>query len=78
MLVLAQGMLVLPELLAGVTDSAQWAKVYPDVDILRFIPVAMNRTAGDVRRIHGVDERVGCDAFLDAVRFYVQYMRTIL
>ena len=77
-LLLSQGMLVVPELLAGLTDSAQWSKHHPGVPILRFVPCPINRTAGDVGRIHGVDERVGTDAYLAGIRFYVQYMRTTL
>ena len=73
-----QGMLVIPELLAGMTDSAQWAAHYPDTPILRLAPVAMNRTAGDVKRIHGVNERVSIQAYLDAIAFYVHYMRSTL
>ena len=73
-----QGMIVAPELLAGMTDSACWARVFPSTPILRFTPMTINRTAGDLKRIHGVDERVGCASYLDAVRFYVRYMQTSL
>ena len=73
-----QGMIVAPELLAGVTDSSYWAREFPSTPILRFTPNAINRTAGDLKRIHGVDERVGCSAYLNAIRFYVRYMQTSL
>jgi hypothetical protein len=42
---------------------------------IRFIPVAFNRTAGDVGRVHGIDERVSVGAFLDAIRFYVRFIQ---
>ena len=76
--ILMQGMIVAPELLAGTTDSARWAQVFPATPILRFAPLSINRTAGDLKRIHGVNERVRCSAYLDAIRFYVRYMQTSL
>ena len=45
---------------------------------MRFMPVAMNRTAGDLKRIHGMDERVAEGAFLDAIRFYIRFFQLAL
>ena len=45
---------------------------------MRFMPLAMNRTAGDLKRIHGMDERVAEGAFLDAIRFYTRFFQLAL
>lgn len=53
----SQSMIVTPHLLSGGTDSKHYAKLAP-TSIYRFVPLVMNRTANDVARIHGKDERV--------------------
>lgn len=70
----AQAVAVLPFLLTGGTDSKHYQNLCGGQTI-RFIPVAMNRTAGDVGRVHGIDERVSIEAFLDAIRFYMRFMQ---
>jgi carboxypeptidase PM20D1 len=65
---------VVPFLLTGGTDSKHYQAIAGG-QTLRFMPVAMNRTAGDLKRIHGIDERVSTTAFLDAVRFYVRILQ---
>ena len=74
---IAQVVAAVPFLLTGGTDS----KHYVDLcggQTLRFLPVAMNRTAGDLKRIHGIDERVAESAFLDAIRFYIRFFQLAL
>ncbi len=64
---------MVPFLLTGGTDSKHYQRLAAG-RTARFIPVAMNRTAGDLARIHGIDERVSTEAFLDAIRFYIRFM----
>ena len=74
---LVQVVATVPFLLTGGTDS----KHYQDLcggQTLRFMPVAMNRSAGDLKRIHGMDERVAEGAFLDAIRFYIRFFQLAL
>ena len=67
----------MPFLLTGGTDSKHYVGLCGG-QTLRFMPVAMNRTAGDLKRIHGMDERVAEDAFLDAIRFYTRFFQLAL
>lgn len=60
------GAVVAPGLVLGGTDSRHFTGIAEDV--YRFVPLWME--AGDVSRIHGIDERVGVDRHADAVRFY--------
>ena len=74
---LLQVVATVPFLLTGGTAS----KHYQDLcggQTLRFMPVAMNRTEGDLKRIHGMDERIAEDAFLDAIRFYIRFFHLAL
>ncbi len=41
---------------------------------MRFLPIALNRTAGDLRRVHGVDERLATSSYLGAVAFYTRFL----
>ena len=58
--------------LAG-TDSKHYAALAPDV--YRFAPLRLG--AGDARRIHGTDERIGVANYVEMVRFYIQLMRNV-
>jgi carboxypeptidase PM20D1 len=62
---------VTPWLVVGATDSRHYARLTPNV--LRFIGTAIGRD--DLRRVHGMDERVGVQAYGDAVRVYLQLLR---
>ena len=42
-------------------------------NVLRFFGAAIG--ADDIRRIHGIDERIGVGAYADAVRIYLQLLR---
>lgn len=75
--VLDQAVAVVPFLLTGGTDSKHYQALCGG-RTLRFAPVAMNRTAGDLKRVHGIDERVSTEAFLDAIRFYIRFLTLAL
>lgn len=62
---------VAPWLLVAATDSRHYAPLSPNV--LRFFGAAIG--ADDIRRIHGIDERIGVGAYADAVRIYLQLLR---
>ena len=66
-----------PFLLTGGTDSKHYGELCGG-QILRFMPMAMNRTAGDLKQIHGMDERVAEGAFLDGIRFYTHFFQLAL
>ena len=67
----------MPFLVTGGTDSKHYQRLCGG-QTLRFMPVGMNRTAGDLKRIHGIDERVSEEAFLDAIRFYIRFLQLAL
>ncbi len=62
---------VTPWLVVGATDSRHYAGLTPNV--LRFVGAAIGKD--DLRRVHGTDERVGVQAYADAVRFYIQFLK---
>jgi len=62
---------VTPWLVVGATDSRHYARLTPNV--LRFTGMAIGKD--DVRRVHGTDERVGVQAYADAVRIYIQFLK---
>ena len=43
--------------------------------MLRFVPYAVNRTAQDLGRVHGTDERVSVDSFRQALCTYSRLLR---
>jgi carboxypeptidase PM20D1 len=61
---------VVPILIPGGTD----ARYFRDISggTFGFTPIAM--PAEDVRRAHGLDERISAAAYLDGVRFYVRLL----
>lgn len=69
---------VSPWLLTAGTDSKQYRSLPGAENTYRFNPMAMNRTAGDMRTIHGVNERVGVESFLDSIVFYARFLSLIL
>ena len=62
---------VAPSLVIGGTDSKHYVKI-ADASY-RFLPIRLR--AEDIKRIHGVDERVAVADYLDSIRFYVQLLR---
>ena len=72
-----QAVAAVPFLLTGGTDSKHYQGLCAG-RTLRFAPVATNRSAGDLRRVHGIDERIAVPAYLDAIRFYVRFLQLAL
>jgi carboxypeptidase PM20D1 len=65
------GAVVTPWLVVGATDSRHYARLTPNV--LRFVGETIGKE--DLRRVHGTDERVGVQAYADAVRVYLQLLK---
>ena len=61
-----------PTLMLGQSDSRYFAAVATNT--YRFMPVTLR--AADLERIHGTDERIGVQAYAEAVRFYQQLLRS--
>jgi carboxypeptidase PM20D1 len=64
---------VAPSLVLGATDARHYASL--GADVYRFLPLRVR--AGDLRRIHGIDERVAVDDWANAVRFYARLIRNL-
>ena len=60
-----------PYLMMGASDATHFTGLTPAV--YRYSPITL--TPQSLDRIHGVDERIAVDNYLDAVRFYAQFMR---
>lgn len=60
------GVLVAPYLVVGATDGRWFRGLTPNV--YRFMPVVLSEE--DLERIHGINERVSIDGYIDAIRFY--------
>ena len=71
-----QGLVMAPYLMLGRTDSTHYTHLSSG-NIFRFMPFTLNRTAGDLQRVHGIDERVGTETYLDGVRFYIRYFQLV-
>ncbi|KAG2500867.1 hypothetical protein HYH03_001628 [Edaphochlamys debaryana] len=65
---------VVPFLLTGGTDSKNYRNVTRN-GILRFVPMGMNKTAGDLGRIHSTNERMKAEYFPRAVCTYMRMMQ---
>lgn len=52
-----QGIVVAPHLMTGASDSRHYLDITAN-GVYRFFPLFVNLTAGDVARVHGVDERI--------------------
>jgi carboxypeptidase PM20D1 len=66
------GTIVTPWLVVGGTDARHYTALTPNV--LRFVGIRIGKD--DLRRIHGTDERVAVGAYVDAVRIYLQLLRS--
>ena len=62
--------IVAPYLVVGATDSRHYEKV--SKNIYRFIPLILNDE--DLKRMHGLNERIGIENYKDVIRFYVRLM----
>lgn len=62
---------VLPSLVMGGTDSKHLARL-SDGGCFRFLPMQLNRTAGDIEMVHGLNERISVTGLQTAVQFYVR------
>ena len=65
------GTVVAPFLVLGATDSRHYASIADAV--LRFEP--LKYVPEDLKRMHGVNERVGVEAYARSVQFYAQLIR---
>jgi carboxypeptidase PM20D1 len=64
---------VAPSLVLGATDARHYVSLTPNV--YRFLPIRL--LPDDVRRFHGIDERLAIEDYATAVRFYVQLLRNL-
>jgi len=67
------GVVVTPWLVVGATDSRHYGALTPNV--LRFVGAGIGQD--DLHRVHGTDERVGVQAYADAVRIYIQLLKNV-
>ena len=70
-----QAVPVVPFLLTGMTDSRNYAHLSGH-GVLRFVPYALHKRAGDLARVHGVDERVREADFHRAICTYMRMLRS--
>lgn len=59
---------VAPYLVIGATDARQYQNV--SKNIYRFIPLVL--TDEDLKRMHGINERISIENYKDVIRFYVR------
>jgi carboxypeptidase PM20D1 len=57
-----------PYLVVGATDARHYNKV--SKNIFRFLPVVLSNE--DLKRIHGINERISVENYKDVIRFYVR------
>lgn len=63
--------IVAPFVLVGGTDSAHFRDI--SRDIYRFMPARLGEA--DLKRIHGIDERIAIEDYLDLARYYIRLIR---
>ena len=63
--------LVVPSLVLGATDTRHFIGISDN--LFRFLPARLGRE--DLKRYHGVNERLGIDDYGDFIRFYMRYLR---
>jgi carboxypeptidase PM20D1 len=69
-----QKLIVAPMLIVGGTD-ALWYEEMSKGKAFRFNPMKIESSKNDIERIHGVDERIHVERYLDAVRFYMRFIK---
>jgi carboxypeptidase PM20D1 len=62
---------VAPGLVIGTTDARHYSSISENV--YRFFP--LRTTSEDLARIHGIDERIAIDNYVEIIQFYVQLIR---
>jgi carboxypeptidase PM20D1 len=67
------GAIVAPVLSMVATDSRHYSSIAKDT--YRFLPLRL--TAEDLKRIHGVDERIGIDTYADLIGFLCQLIENL-
>lgn len=67
----ARDVYVAPYLVMGATDSRYYSSV--SEQIYRFAPFTI--TSDDMERMHGTNERVSIDSYLNSIRFYSHFIR---
>lgn len=65
--------IVSPYLVLGATDSRHYQPICKN--IFRFSPARL--TADDLKRIHGTNERIAIDNYIEIVNFYAQLIRNV-
>jgi carboxypeptidase PM20D1 len=65
------GAVVTPWLVVGATDSRHYSVLTPNV--LRFVGAPIG--PDDLRRVHGTDERVSVQGYVNSVRIYIQLLK---
>jgi carboxypeptidase PM20D1 len=63
--------IVSPSLVLGATDSRHFVPLTDNV--FRFLPARLGRD--DLKRYHGVNERIGMQNYGEFIRFYMRYLR---
>jgi carboxypeptidase PM20D1 len=63
--------IVSPSLVLGATDSRHFVPLADNV--FRFLPARLGRD--DLKRYHGVNERIGTQNYGEFIRFYMRYLR---
>ncbi len=67
------GIVVVPGVSPGGTDTKHFVDLSPN--IFRFSPIETGE--GDLKRIHGIDERIGIDAFEKGIQFYIHLIESL-
>jgi carboxypeptidase PM20D1 len=67
------GVIISPALTMAATDAWHYTSLSPDV--YRFMPIRFNTK--DLKRIHGVNERISVDSYKECVNFYYGLMAHI-
>jgi len=63
--------LIAPSLVVGGTDSKHYIEIADNS--YRFIP--MRLYPDDIRRIHGINERISIENYAEIIRFYIQLLQ---
>ena len=65
--------MVVPGVSPGGTDTKHFVDLSPN--IFRFSPIETQD--GDLKRIHGIDERIGINAFEKGIQFYIYLIESL-
>jgi carboxypeptidase PM20D1 len=63
--------IVVPGIVIGATDARHYTEISRNV--FRFAPFSV--TTEDFRGVHGIDERIRIESYMDMVHFYIQLLR---